>query len=219
MCGISAALLPARPDACRCYRCLPNRLSRSWGCGRLSECIKVWQTNPLYKGLSFSTSPNFPLLLHTEKRGRLCYYSGESMYDIQTGVCSHRWGETIYGHLSPMFWLRSQLVSTLFSQCSISYKLLIWCGITLMCDPINRRQCVSVALSRLLCHRSRQGRCIHGRATLLIEWPEKWKWKKESTYKCAFGVCHAASEMMNNHDVYWSIWPAVKRIVLCHYII
>lgn len=47
------------PEACRCYQRLPNPLCHSWGCGRVSERIKVWQTNPLYKGLSFRTSPNF----------------------------------------------------------------------------------------------------------------------------------------------------------------
>lgn len=101
------------PDACRCYRRLPNRLSRSWDCGRLSEWIKVWQTNPLYKGLSFCTSPNFPLMLHTGKRGWLCYYSGESMFYIQTSVSSHWWRKP---SMDTECIVRLVPISTLFSQ-------------------------------------------------------------------------------------------------------
>lgn len=132
---------------------------------------------------------------------------------------------TIRGHLPRMFWLligsEVNWSRPSFLSIPISYKFLICCGITLMCDPINRRQCVSVVLSRLLCHRSRQGRRIHSPLCWLNDQKTEVK-KGVNLQMCivqgAFGDCHAASEMINHHDVYWSMW-AVKRILHCHYII
>lgn len=152
----------------------------------------VWQTNPLYKGLSFRTSPNFPLLLHTEKPGWLCYYSRESMYYIQTSVFLH-WCIHCY------FWLvlNSTGLDPLFSIL-ISYKLVIRREITLTCDLVNRHQCIPVVLSRLLCQV--QTRATHSQSSHFADWmTRKWKWKNTSTYK---SEVHLLSVML---DQKWSI--------------
>lgn len=174
MCGISSTLLPVRPDACRCYRCLPNRLSRSLNCKRLSQWIKVWQTNPLYKGLSSRTSqislfcstlnnegdyviiPENPCITYKQ----VCLHTGEENHPLTLGcVCFD----------CDWFWI--QLVSTLFSQSHLLQIIHsgwghsdVWPG---QQTPVHLSGVIKVPVSQV------QTRATHSQSDHFADW--KWK--------------------------------------------
>ena len=164
---ISSALLPARPaasltpaDAIGASQIgfhavetagdFPNGLR----CDRQILCIKVCHSAPHQISLLCFTLGN---------EGDYVIIPGNPCFTYKQ-VCLHTGGGN-----HP--WTQSASFDSFRSRPSFLNPNLLEtnCSAWDHSDLVNRQQCISVVLSRLLCPKSRQGQCIHSRATLLIE--------------------------------------------------
>lgn len=126
---------------------------------------------------------------------------------------------TLIAHVLASDWLWIQLVLTLFPQCQspINYSF-----------GVRSLGCVTPLTDANVVQWCCQGYCVTGpdKGKAFTVEPLCWlnDQKMEVTkqvnlqIQAAFGLSHAGSEMINNHDVYWSSWPAIKIILHCHYI-
>lgn len=185
-------------------------------CDRQILCIKACHSEPHQISLFCSTLKNEGDYVIIPENPCTTY----KQVCVHTGEGNHP--RTLPADGLASNWLRSQLVSTLFSQCQspINYEFavgLLWC-VTPLTDANVFQWCC-------------QGYCVTGadKGNAFTVEPLCWLNDQKTEVKkgvnlqmCivqgAFGDCHAASEMINHHDVYWSMW-AVKIILHCHYII
>lgn len=226
MCCISTALLPVRPtasltpaDAISAFQIgfpaveaagdFPNGLR----CDRQILCMKVCHSTPHQISLFCSTLKNESDYVIIPENPCITY----KQVCLNTGEENHLWTLIAYVLASDCLWI--QLVSTLFSQSQSPINYSFGMGslrhVTWSTDT-NVFQWLSRLLSQV------QTRATHSQSSHFADWMTiKRKWKKQVNLQIwgAFVVCHAGSEMINNHNVYWSSLPAIKIIQHCHFCI